>query len=269
MQSPDPAQGLKHPRSSIALARREKWQLLGRVSDYRSVECEVARDALSARIDGEREPVPAARVDEHLDGCADCRVWLDGVTVQAASLRRLAQRPLGLAPHVDGRVKGPSRLQLSWRRWALLGVGVVQIAVGSVQALGLSVGLSHDHSMGSGGHLLNESTAWSITLGVVMIGAAAWPSAAAGLAGVLSVFVGVLTAYVVADAMTGAVTATRVLTHIPIVLGAVLAILVWRHTNSPRPEARIAESEPEIVLPNNASRGRRRGHLWPTDGSAA
>ena len=229
----------------------------------------MARDALSARIDGEREPVPAVRVDEHLSQCADCQAWFDGVAVQAASLRRMAQRPMGLAPRLDGRVTGQSRLLLSWRRWALFGVGVVQMVLGSVQALGLSVGLSHDHGMGSGGHLLNESTAWSITLGVVMIGAAVWPSAAAGLAGVLSVFVGVLTVYVIADALSGAVTATRVLTHLPVVLGAILAILVWRHTASPRPESRVAESEPEIVLPDNASRGRRRGHLWPTDGSAA
>lgn len=231
----------------------------------------MARDALSARIDGEREPVPGARVDEHLDQCADCRVWLDRVSVQAASLRRMAQRPVALPPHSHSRARGLAHLQLSWRRWGLLGVGVAQIAVGSVQALGVSVGLSHDHGMGSGGHLLNESTAWSITLGVVMIGAAVWPSAAAGLAGVLSVFVSVLTGYVVADAMSGAVTAMRVLTHLPVVLGAILAILVWRQTSAPRPEARLAasESEPEIVLPDKASRGRRRGHLWPTDGSAA
>jgi len=30
-----------------------------------------------------------------------------------------------------------------------------------------------------------------------------------------------------------------------------------------------AAEEPDIVLPDNASRGRRRGHLYPTDGSAA
>lgn len=130
--------------------------------------------------------------------------------------------------------------------------------------------MSREHGMGSAGHLLNEFTAWSITLGAVMIGAAVWPSAVAGLAGVLSVFVSVLTAYVIADAMSGAVTATRVLTDLPVVLGAVLAILVWRHTTTnPQPEPRITEFEPELVLPDNASRGRRRGHLWPTDGSAA
>ncbi|OPX13924.1 hypothetical protein B1964_17750 [Gordonia sp. i37] len=39
------------------------------------MRCEVAREALSARVDGERETVPSARVDEHVAGCADCAQW--------------------------------------------------------------------------------------------------------------------------------------------------------------------------------------------------
>jgi predicted anti-sigma-YlaC factor YlaD len=123
--------------------------------------------------------------------------------------------------------------------------------------------------MSSGHHLLNESTSWSTALGVVMVGAALWPSAAAGLAGVLTVFAGVLTVYVVVDAVSGAVTAARMLTHLPVVIGAVLAIMVWRSSSAPRPTPDGVAVEPDIVLPQNASRGRRRGHLWPTDGSAA
>ena len=61
----------------------------------------------------------------------------------------------------------PRRAWLGWRRGALLAVGVVQILLAAVQGLGLSVGLAHDHGMG-GGHLLNESTAWSAALGAVM-----------------------------------------------------------------------------------------------------
>ena len=37
--------------------------------DYEDMDCDVAREALSARIDGEREQIPAARVDEHLADC--------------------------------------------------------------------------------------------------------------------------------------------------------------------------------------------------------
>jgi predicted anti-sigma-YlaC factor YlaD len=240
--------------------------------DYRGVDCEVAREALSARLDGEREPVPSARVDEHLGECAACRAWFGRVAEQARGLRRLVRsRPVFAPLGPFGIVPMPlrRRSRMTWQRWALLCVGIAQIVLATAQGLGLSAGLTHDHGMTSGSHLLNESTSWSIALGVVMMGAALWPGAAAGLAGVLTVFVGVLTVYVVADALSGAVTTARMLTHLPVVIGAILSIMVWRSSSAPRPTPSRAAAEPDIVLPQNASRGRRRGHLWPTDGSAA
>jgi predicted anti-sigma-YlaC factor YlaD len=158
---------------------------------------------------------------------------------------------------------------MSWQRWGLFCVGIAQIVLGTVQGLGLSVGLTRDHGMDSGNHLLNESTSWSIALGVVMVGAALWPGAAAGLAAVLTAFVGVLTVYVVVDVLSGAVTVARITTHLPVVIGAVLAIMVWRSSSGTQPTPGGIAAESDIVLPQNASRGRRRGHLWPTDGSAA
>jgi predicted anti-sigma-YlaC factor YlaD len=236
------------------------------------VDCEVAREALSARLDGEREPVPSARVDEHLVECAACRNWFDQVASEARGLSQLIRsRPLvaPLAPFEIERVPPRRRSWMNWRRWALLCVGIAQIVLATVQGLGLTVGLTHAHAMSSRNHLLNESTSWSVALGVVMVGAALWPRAAAGLAGVLTVFVGVLTVYVVVDALSGAVTTARILTHLPVVIGAVLAILVWRRSSTPRSTPDEDAADPDIVLPQNASRGRRRGHLWPTDGSAA
>ncbi|WP_041781831.1 zf-HC2 domain-containing protein [Mycolicibacterium chubuense] len=233
------------------------------------MNCEVAREALSARIDGEREPVPAARVDEHLANCPQCRTWLEQATMQSATLKRLAQPPTVLAAAPPRRAPAMRTSRRYWPRSALAGVGVAQIALGAAQAFGWSAGLSGGHGMTAGGHLFNESTAWSIALGVVMIGAALRPGAAAGLASVLSVFAGVLAVYVTADAISGAVTASRIVSHLPLVLGAVLAILVWRRGSKPAPAPSAAALEAEIVLPRNASRGRRRGHLWPTDDSAA
>lgn len=235
----------------------------------------MAREALSARLDGEREPVPSARVDEHLEGCGACRSWFDQVASQARGLNRLVQsRPVIAPPGPIGIERVPPlrrsrRRWMSWQRWALLCVGVAQIVLATLQGLGLDVGLGHDQAIQSGHHLLDESTAWSVALGVIMVAAALWPAAAAGLAGVLAVFVGVLTVYVVVDALSGAVTATRILTHLPVVIGAVFAVLVWRGSSAPRRAPDGVAAEPEIVLPHNASRGRRRGHLWPTDGSAA
>lgn len=227
----------------------------------------MAREALSARLDGERESVPAARVDEHVAGCAQCQAWFGVVSAQAEALRTLARPEMVVAVASSPGTPRRTRPALYWIRWALVVTGVAQIAVSVVQALGLSVGLTHHH--GAGGHLLNESTAWSVAIGVAMIVAARRPVAAAGLGGVLAVFAVVLTVYVVVDAVAGEVTLARVLTHIPVLVAACLAIVVWRRTSTSPPTPEHSHREAEIVLPQNASRGRRRGHLWPTDGSAA
>ena len=53
------------------------------------MRCEVARESLSARIDGERESVPAARVDEHVAQCPACQRWYStaqGMNFAAADL---------------------------------------------------------------------------------------------------------------------------------------------------------------------------------------
>ena len=104
---------------------------------------------------------------------------------------------------------------------------------------------------------------------LVTFPAALRPALAAGLAAVLSAFAVVLAGYVVADALAGAVTPERVMSHLPILLGAVFAALVWRRETLSPPSPDHAQRQLEIDLPPNASHGRRRGHLWPTDGSAA
>lgn len=256
-----------------ALARRHGHlrDIPSALRDYRGMDCEVAREALSARLDGERETVPSVRVDEHLGVCTACRVWFDQVADQARDLRQLVDSRPAITPLDAVGIVAPAQRPslMAWRRWALLCVGIAQIVLATVQGLGVSVGLTHDHTMSFGNHLLHESTAWSAALGVIMVAAALWPGAAAGLAGVLTVFVGLLTVYVVVDVLAGATTTLRILTHLPVVIGAVLAITVWRHHSAPRPTPDEVTANTDIVLPQNASRGRRRGHLWPTDGSAA
>ncbi len=161
---------------------------------------------------------------------------------------------------------------LTWQQMALAVVGVLQTAVAAAQGFGVDVGMpASGHGAAMSGHLMNESTAWSFALGVVMIVAALRPSVALGLAAVLTVFTVVLAGYVVSDAASGAVTASRVLSHLPVITGAVLAVLVWRGVRpvGPAPQSDATTVSDDIVLPAQASRGRRRGHLHPTDGSAA
>lgn len=235
------------------------------------MNCDVAREALSARIDGEREPVPASRVDEHVASCAGCRDWHSRAVEQTQQLRRLVGRSQVVAAPPP-RDRTPTRTRLrAWAgaagaRWALGVVGALQLGLAGAQGFGADVGMPTD------GHLLNESTAWSAALGVAMIVAALRPAAASGLAAVLAVFSLVLAGFVINDLTSGAVTLVRILTHLPVVVGTALALLIWRATRRTEPSPRsgaVPAPDDDLVLPANATRGRRRGHLYPTDGSAA
>jgi len=241
------------------------------------VDCDVAREALSARIDGEREPVPTVRVDEHLVSCAGCRDWYSRAVEQTQQLRRRVGRAQvsAVAQRRDAtpaRRRVPAWPAATWRRWALGVVGVLQIGVAVAQGFGAEMGMpAGGHGAMGSGHLLNESTAWSAALGLAMVVAACRPAAASGLAAVLVVFSLVLAGFVVGDVASGAVTGERLLSHLPMLAGTVLALLVWRaaRPTDPQPRSGAAPSSDDIALPQNATRGRRRGHLHPTDGSAA
>src|ERR1700739_2716727 len=65
------------------------------------MRCDVAREALSARLDGERPEVLAQQVDAHLESCRSCRAWLIGAAVQT---RRLASIDPGDAPDLVDKI---------------------------------------------------------------------------------------------------------------------------------------------------------------------
>lgn len=234
------------------------------------MDCDTAREALSARIDGEREPIPGARVDEHLAGCPACRDWQAAAVEQTQLLRRLAGRSqlAAVGRPAAGRPRSVVAGSISWRRWALGGIGVIQLGLALAQGLGADLGIP---PAAAGGHVLHESTAWSAALGVVMLAAAIRPAMAGGLAWVLVSFAAFLALYEIIDTDEGRITIDRPLTHLPVVVGAVLALLVWRRDrpDGPRPDRTGLGDADDIVLPDNASRGRRRSHLRSADGSAA
>lgn len=234
------------------------------------MDCEIAREALSARIDGEREPVPTAQIDEHLVSCAACRDWQAAAVEQTRLLRRAAGRsqlaaartPVAAQPH---EARGSS---LSWRRWALGTLGVIQLGLAIAQGLGADLGIPHAHEAG---HVLNESTAWSAALGVVMLAAAVRPVMAGGLALVLASFGVFLLVYEIVDHDEGLVSTDRSLTHLPVIAGALLAFAVWRKDASaegPEPDRTAAAGTGDTALPGIEPQDRR-GHLRSTDGSAA
>lgn len=239
-----------------------------------AVDCDIAREALSARLDGEREPVPSARVDEHLTSCPPCRAWYADAQGWTLQLRGMVDRRLG-----EPTSLGPPGPGDMWRRWlrshwlriALAVVGVVQIGLAVAQIAGADFGMvaAHGsaHSAMSGAHLLNESTAWSLALGAGMVIAAVWRVTLPGVTCILAGFTVILSGYVISDGLSDQVTAVRSLSHLPAVVATVLALLLWHRgaPDTPSSNTRIDD----IVLPDNATRGKRRGHLRSADDSAA
>lgn len=244
------------------------------------MRCDVAREALSARLDGERPQVLAQQVDAHLESCRSCRTWLIGAAVQS---RRLSSIAPAEGPDLVDKImasldqQSPAYhrsmrwLRSRYRRWGLIGVGLFQVAIAAAQISGINFGMvsSHMHGAMSGEHLMHESTAWLLALGLAMIAAGVWPATAIGVAAITGVYSVALLSYVVVDAFAGEVTATRIASHMPLLLGLVFALLVAReHVRTRRPRS-SGEDADYPDSPSEAPSGRRHRHLWPINRSAS
>jgi RNA polymerase sigma-70 factor (ECF subfamily) len=241
------------------------------------MRCDVAREALSARLDGERPQVLVQLVDAHLESCGRCRAWLIGAAVQT---RRLASIEPGQGPDLADKImaslsKGSTAPYHRWmravrsryRRWGLIAAGVLQVAIAAAQISGIDFGVvSHTHGAMSGEHLLHESTAWLLALGLAMIAAGIWPVAAIGVAAIVGAYSVALVGYEVVDAFEGEETAARIASHVPLLVGFVFALLVARERMGARGPRASDASHERADIPAQPT-GRRRGHLWPINRS--
>jgi predicted anti-sigma-YlaC factor YlaD len=241
------------------------------------VDCSHYREALSARMDGEELPIPAADLDEHLAGCAACRDWQHGA---AELTRRLRVRPAAATPDLAAAVTAaadhiPRRKRprwswprSSWPRLLLAVVAVCQLGLGLAQMTAVGPGLAHGHHGGEplGGHLFNESTAWNFALGIGLLASAVTVRAVAGLIPVLAVFLLALTGFSVLDLVHGEVPVSRLLSHGFLVLGLVLLLLVRRDDRRRRPDRGSAggdetfanADDPDLPDDRGDEPGRRR-----------
>ncbi|MGB6203077.1 MAG: DUF2275 domain-containing protein, partial [Mycolicibacter algericus] len=215
------------------------------MSDYGGMRCEVVRETLSALLDGEQQELNAQQVDAHLASCRGCRRWLVGAAAQARRLTTietgadaaagpdLAAQILAAAgvTSVTGQIVSGRWTRWGYRRLALIAVGVLQVAMALAQIAGVDFGMvsAHGHGAATGAHLLHESTAWLLALGGAMIAAGVWPGVAAGVAAIAGVFALALSGYVAIDAYHGQVTAARIASHLPVLVGLLFALLVARH----------------------------------------
>ncbi|MFD1148651.1 zf-HC2 domain-containing protein [Saccharothrix hoggarensis] len=235
------------------------------------MDCQSCREALSARLDGEAEPVPAAETDAHLAQCLACTRWQ--ASAQALT-RAIRVRPVGPDPDLVDAVlaAAPPRHTALAPRLALSAVAIVQLWLGLAQLLAGATGGHSGHGIST--HLFNEGAAWNLALGIGLMVAAVHAHRAAGLLPTLAGFVAVLVAFSVSDLIGGTATATRVVSHLPLVAGLVLLYLVARaHREEPTPGTPAKhdddlghhdDSDGDDVAPQPGGRPGRGRHLRPT-----
>ncbi len=201
------------------------------------MECDRAREAISARIDGEDPGVPDGALDAHLAGCDACRGWQQRahVLTRRARLggpfleRDLTGQVLAAVPPAPARRR---RLAL---RGALLAVAVAQLAI----TVPLLV-LGHDHDAGP--HAAHELGSFDLALAIAFAIGAIRPALSAGLAWTCAIAAAGLTGTAIADLIGGQAIGADEAQHLVAVAGAVLLIWQSRVTGTGIANAGMAEA---------------------------
>ncbi|MCE6995276.1 zf-HC2 domain-containing protein [Saccharothrix sp. S26] len=231
------------------------------------MDCQSCREALSARLDGEAEPVPTAETDAHLAQCTACTRWQ--ASAQALT-RAIRVRPVGPEPDLVEAVlaAAPPRHTALTPRLALAAVAIVQLWLALAQLLS---GATGGHGIST--HLFNEGAAWNLALGIGLLVAAVNAHRAAGLLPTLGGFVAVLLVFSVSDLLGGTATPTRVVSHLPLVAGLILLYLVARAHREPTPGTPVKHEHDDLhhrdhggdqATPSPDGRHGKPRHLRPT-----
>lgn len=209
------------------------------------VDCETFREAISARIDDEPEPLPAGQTDLHLETCDACRAWqARAIEITRATRIHEAIPTPDLAPGILEVAPALLPTRGWWPRLALGIVALAQLTLGLAQILGVETATQHAGHSELTGHLFNESTAWNLALGIGLAWAALRPRAAAGLLPVLGGFVLILLGFSTHDLITGAAPASRIVGHTLLVAALILLVVVHRQHRAPTPGHQHALPEP-------------------------
>jgi predicted anti-sigma-YlaC factor YlaD len=196
------------------------------------MRCDLAHEAISARLDGELPPLEDAALDAHLEGCVACQSHARALAGLHRSLRIRPAEPVpdltgaimaATADRLPDRVTAPTapadaRPPLEWARYALFTVAFTQL----VLALPMLV-LGTDE--GSALHTTRELGAFGLALAVGMLVVAWQPQRAAGLLPMAVALAAGLTVTAVADMVTGH---SPIIGEAPHLLELVGVLLLWR-----------------------------------------
>ncbi len=179
------------------------------------MNCEQAREAASARLDGELDQAEAVALDAHLAGCAACTAWEQDVVGATRRTRLRPAAPPG--PDLTARIltaSPPVRSPWPAERWLLVLVGATMLLAALPSVLGAGTG-----------HLLRDAGITDVALAVGVLSAAWQPWRAAGVLPVVLVLAGLLSVTSAVDVLSGGVSPASEAVH---TLAPTAALLLWR-----------------------------------------
>jgi predicted anti-sigma-YlaC factor YlaD len=220
------------------------------------MDCDVAREAISALIDGEPPPVGRPELDAHLAGCGGCRAWREGAH-DVTRRSRLAGALPSPGPDAAARSAAAARdAAPAWRREAVLMRAslVIVAAIQCVTTLPALV-LGSDH--GAPIHVAHEMGAFDMALAVGFVLAALRPSRARGMSSLVGAAAVLLIVTAVLDLAAGHTGPSEESPH----LLAVAGWLLLRRLATISPADASGDGAPSLPLP---LRGRRPAGLHIT-----
>src|SRR3984885_5224472 len=96
------------------------------------MDCTTAREAISARLDGERSDVEPDLVEAHLASCPACRAWREQAHEITRRARLVAARGSAPGDQLLAAVAAAYRAPAWWRSAGVSRVGLVAVAVAQI-----------------------------------------------------------------------------------------------------------------------------------------
>jgi predicted anti-sigma-YlaC factor YlaD len=188
------------------------------------MNCETARIAWSATLDGEPPNADLGLVERHIDECADCRAWLDTAHELTRRARlSVARAPVRPEPSALDRIYGAWEDRMTERRvhparWALLAVAIVQAAFAVHMVLFGRVDAIRD----------TGAMDMALAVGFLMV---AWrPARAVAIAGVVGTAAMLLVLMATLDLIHGTTTLVAESPHAIVFVGWLLVRRIGRMT---------------------------------------
>jgi predicted anti-sigma-YlaC factor YlaD len=194
---------------------------MGPLRDYYGMDCNVARDAISALLDGESSAAETSALEAHLADCQPCSAWREHAHDVTRRVRLAsAARVPSVREDVLVALGAAERCPRWWRSQALMRAALAAVGVGQLifTVQPLLFGVDHQAPM----HVAHELGAFDMALAVGFLVAAWRPARAPGMRALVGCAAALLVATAAIDLVAGRTSVGDELPHLLAVAGWLL-----------------------------------------------